>query len=397
MLGLMAPPEPPNEPHVVLRGTDQAWIAGTAVWLVVMVPSVLVLATQPQLGPADAAFLAAQLLFGAVFVLMAGPWEPASVRDAPHGWLLAAVASASAVVMLAPEPGYAAILFILTAVLAGHALRPRQAYALVAFQTVVTFTATAIAYDPAWVALLQTVATGAFQVFAVATTLAMLSERAVRTRLAAANAELRATRALLRETAKLGERTRIARELHDLLGHHLTALSLHLEVAVHLAEPPLREHVARAQAIAKLLMADVRGLVADMRSAGTVDLVGVLRTLTADLPRPTVHLDVDPTAQLDDPERAHAIVRCVQEAVTNAIRHGEARHVWISITTHGDVIEVVARDDGRGSDGVRAGHGLRGMRERLVELGGDIAFSTAPSAGFIVTARLPLRSPVGSA
>jgi signal transduction histidine kinase len=395
MLVLMAPPEPPAEPHVV-PSNDHAWIAGAAVWLVVMVPSVLVLAAQPHLGPGDAAFLAAQLLFGAVFVLMAGPWEPASVRDAPHGWLLAAVASASAAVMLAPEPGYASILYILTAVLAGHALEPRQAYALVAFQTAVTFTATAIAYDPPWVALLQTVATGSFQVFAVATTLAMLSERAVRTRLAAANAELRATRALLRETAKLGERTRIARELHDLLGHHLTALSLHLEVAGHLAEPPLHEHVARAQAIAKLLMADVRGLVADMRAAGTVDLGGVLRALTTDLPRPTVHLDVDPAAQLDDPERAHAIVRCVQEAVTNAIRHGEARHVWITIATRGDVIEVVARDDGRGSDGVRAGHGLRGMRERLVELGGDIAFSTAPRAGFTVTAHLPVRSPLGS-
>ena len=59
------------------------------------------------------------------------------------------------------------------------------------------------------------------------------------------NAELRATRALLAESARVNERTRISRELHDLLGHHLTALSLNLEVASHLTEGQAQEHVAR--------------------------------------------------------------------------------------------------------------------------------------------------------
>src|SRR3546814_8458441 len=72
------------------------------------------------------------------------------------------------------------------------------------------------------------------------------------------NAELRATRALLAESARVNERTRISRELHDLLGHHLTALSLNLEVASHITEGKAHEHVGQAHTLARLLLSDVR-------------------------------------------------------------------------------------------------------------------------------------------
>ena len=79
------------------------------------------------------------------------------------------------------------------------------------------------------------------------------------------NAELRATRALLAESARINERTRISRELHDLLGHHLTALSLNLEVAGHLVEGKAQEHVNQAHTLAKLLLSDVREAVSQLR------------------------------------------------------------------------------------------------------------------------------------
>src|SRR3546814_18990264 len=72
------------------------------------------------------------------------------------------------------------------------------------------------------------------------------------------NAELRATRALLAESARVNERTRISRELHDLLGHHLTALSLNLEVASHITEGKAHDHVGQAHTLARLLLSDVR-------------------------------------------------------------------------------------------------------------------------------------------
>ena len=79
------------------------------------------------------------------------------------------------------------------------------------------------------------------------------------------NAELRATRALLAESSRLGERMRISRELHDLVGHHLTALSLNLEVASHLVSGQAQEHVRQAQSVARLLLSDVREVVSQLR------------------------------------------------------------------------------------------------------------------------------------
>src|SRR6185437_15600813 len=98
------------------------------------------------------------------------------------------------------------------------------------------------------------------------------------------NSELRATRALLAESSRISERMRIARELHDLVGHHLTALSLNLEVAGHHVTEPAAEHVGKAQATAKQLLADVREVVSELRDDDTIDLTGALRSLTEGVP-----------------------------------------------------------------------------------------------------------------
>jgi signal transduction histidine kinase len=84
--------------------------------------------------------------------------------------------------------------------------------------------------------------------------------------------ELRATRALLAESTRMNERVRISRELHDLLGHHLTALALNLEVASHLVQGQAQEHVRKAQSVAKLLLSDVREAVSQLRAGDEVDL-----------------------------------------------------------------------------------------------------------------------------
>ena len=93
------------------------------------------------------------------------------------------------------------------------------------------------------------------------------------------NAELRATRALLAESARVNERTRISRELHDLLGHHLTALSLNLEVAGHLVEGRALEHVNQAHTLARLLLSDVREAVSRLRTDDAIDMAATLLPL----------------------------------------------------------------------------------------------------------------------
>ena len=208
------------------------------------------------------------------------------------------------------------------------------------------------------------------------------------------NAELRATRALLGESVRVNERTRISRELHDLLGHHLTALSLNLEVAGHLTpEGRAREHVQQAHTLAKLLLTDVREAVSQLREGGAIDLAAALQPLSENVPAIDIHMDIAGPLTIDDPERAHVLLRCTQEIITNAVRHANAHNLWISVRREGCNIIVDARDDGRGADLLVAGNGLRGMRERLAQYGGDLRIDTQPrphpEAGFRLRLTLP--------
>lgn len=208
------------------------------------------------------------------------------------------------------------------------------------------------------------------------------------------NAELRATRALLGESVRVNERTRISRELHDLLGHHLTALSLNLEVAGHLTpEGRAREHVQQAHTLAKLLLTDVREAVSQLREGGAIDLAAALQPLSENVPAIDIHMDIEAPLTLDDPERAHVLLRCTQEIITNAVRHANAHNLWINARREGCNIIVDARDDGRGADLLVAGNGLRGMRERLAQYGGDLRIETQPrphpEAGFRLRLTLP--------
>ncbi|NII52928.1 sensor histidine kinase [Luteibacter sp. SG786] len=207
------------------------------------------------------------------------------------------------------------------------------------------------------------------------------------------NSELRATRALLAESTRIAERMRIARDLHDLVGHHLTALSLNLEVASHLTNDVAREHVLKAQSTAKQLLSDVREVVSELRQDDAIDLTQALRSLTEGVPGLEVRLTVPPRFGVEDPRRAQMLLRCVQEILTNTVRHANARHLWLTFRHTGpDELCLDARDDGRGggSGEFRPGNGLNGMRERLAEFGGTVSFRTDPAGGFALTARLPL-------
>jgi signal transduction histidine kinase len=204
------------------------------------------------------------------------------------------------------------------------------------------------------------------------------------------NAELRATRVLLAESSRMSERLRISRELHDLLGHHLTALSLNLEVAGHLTEGKALEHVRQSHTLAKLLLTDVREAVSEMREERGVDLAAAVRTLAEGVPALEVRLDLPETLRVDDPEYANVLLRCAQEIITNAVRHSGATRLDLKVAMTPEGLALRAQDDGQGCEALVAGNGLRGMRERLAACGGRLDIITAPGRGFALDVRLPL-------
>ncbi len=233
-----------------------------------------------------------------------------------------------------------------------------------------------------------------FQLFAISAAHLARSEAAAHERLAQAHAELSATQALLTESARMGERLRISRDLHDVLGHHLTSLHVHLDVAARTAEGQSALHLGHARDIAGELLDEVRKVVRQVRVL-PVDLHTTLRALAEGAADLDVRLVLPETLGALDAPRADALLRCVQELITNTRRHAGARQLRIELVQapNGE-IQLTAKDDGVGTDtDVAEGQGLAGMRERFEALGGWLAVLSRRGEGFQVSGAIP---PVGA-
>jgi signal transduction histidine kinase len=227
-----------------------------------------------------------------------------------------------------------------------------------------------------------------FQLFGAFTARIATEEREAKQALAEANAELRVATGLLDISSRAEERVRIARELHDLLGHHLTALSLNLEVASHLATGDAKEQIAKSQALTKLLLSDVRDSVNRLRGDEPVDLAAALLSIRDAVSAPAIHVDADGLG-VTEPALAQTALRAIQEIVTNAVRHSGARNLWLTLSARDRGLAIDARDDGSGIDHVQFGNGLRGMRERVQQSGGTMDVASMRGRGFEVHIQLP--------
>ncbi|MCL3861112.1 sensor histidine kinase [Actinotalea sp. K2] len=190
----------------------------------------------------------------------------------------------------------------------------------------------------------------------------------------------RANRRLLRadeeieRLAKIAERERIARDLHDLLGHTLSVIVLKSELAARLvrADPDrATAEVNDIEQIGREALDEVRAAVTGYRARGLgAELDGARVALEAAGVEVEVHADpVDLR-----PEQESALAMALREAVTNVVRHAGARRVTISITTAGAEVRLEVSDDGHGVVGP-AGSGITGMRERIAALGGLVEVS----------------------
>jgi len=229
----------------------------------------------------------------------------------------------------------------------------------------------------------------AFQFFAVFAARIVRAEASQGQMLSQVNAELRATRALLADAVRAEERVRISRELHDAWGHDLTALNLKLEYIGHLTEGAVRENLAEAKGISRSLLTRVRDVVGTLRVEEGCDIARMLQELVAGLSEPTVHLIVPPDIRVQSATQAQALLRCVQEIITNAVKHAGARNLWLELVRDAGDIRILARDDGHGAEAVRPGNGLTGMRERFEGLGGGLEIQTAIGRGFSIIGWLP--------
>jgi signal transduction histidine kinase len=365
-------------------------LAGLLTWLLAGLPLFVRLVQAPALlrQPRYDLWLVCFFVFGVTFGLIG--WSVDSLRLGRRLLLSLAIQSVTALVMIALVcSGHEGTLLVLVAAQLGWSMPLRQALLWVAAQAVLMGAILSVSWPPRVVLSLLTTYVG-FQILALFGCFLAASEASARSSLARANSELRATGELLANTSRMAERERISRELHDTLGHHLTALSLNLEAAGLLAQEKTLVQIQRAQSVTKLLLSDLRGVVSTLRGEDPIGLPQALRALVAGITAPQIHLVIAEDLAIDDPMRAHTVLRCVQEVITNAIRHAAANNLWIELARTDSGITIRAKDDGRGAKIVELGHGLTGMRERLEEIGGRLEIETQPAKGFQLNASMPL-------
>lgn len=228
------------------------------------------------------------------------------------------------------------------------------------------------------------------QLFAVCAAQLARSEMAARDELALTITELRGAQALLDESARVAERLRIAREIHDVMGHTLTTLTIHLDVAGRLTSGLAAEHLAFARNASSELLDQVRAVVSRVRNVQPTNLRSTLEGLAASAQGLLqVRLQMPPELTVSDPAQVETIIRCVQEVITNAMRHAHARELIISVSPGKSGLTIAAQDDGHGGE-FQPGNGLTGMRERFEVLGGSLSVSSARGQGFAIEGILPL-------
>ena len=194
----------------------------------------------------------------------------------------------------------------------------------------------------------------------------------------------------------LSERNRLAGEIHDKLGHHLTALIIEIGICSKLVDRDAgrtKIELEKASMLTQNALSEVRRYVRAIKPSDIEGLTGIraLEELARYFQKSTmthVKLSVSEQQYMLPPSVDVAIYNTVQEALTNCVKHGQADTVSIDLYFRKNSIELVIKDNGKGCDGFTKGIGLKTMEERICTLGGRIDFSG--SNGFLINVAIPV-------
>jgi signal transduction histidine kinase len=235
-------------------------------------------------------------------------------------------------------------------------------------------------------------------VFVVKLVHALLRDRELREQLAASNEQLQEYAFTIEEMAATKERNRIARDIHDSLGHSLTALNIQLQTAIRLWHKDLNQvkrFLLQAQELGDQAMKEVRRSVGTLRTDASEEktLEAVIESLVQNFQQGTgipVAIQID-LETVPPPLIVKTIYRIVQESLTNICKYAHATRVQLQVSSTANWISLSVEDDGKGFavGAARRGFGLQGMRERMDALSGSLQIETHPGAGCRILAKFP--------
>ncbi len=206
---------------------------------------------------------------------------------------------------------------------------------------------------------------------------------------ATAHAQLHATQQLLTDAVARNERIRIARDIHDQMGHHLVALNIQLQLLERKMPDSATEELTQAKELAKELFSDIRTTVRQLRQEQS-SFSELLENMLSNIPFLEFDVDVDEAMTMLDEQLASCLLRVVQEAITNSLKHSDACRLLIQLMYENESLQLLVQDNGRHRKAAEfsSGNGLRGLEERINQLGGTLQ-ANATGQGFLLTVNFP--------
>jgi signal transduction histidine kinase len=203
------------------------------------------------------------------------------------------------------------------------------------------------------------------------------------------NSKLTATQQILSQTSRINERLRIGRDLHDQMGHNLMGLSINLQASTLKLGSKAPEEIKQAERITKNMLHEVRQIVDELRAEEPEDFISSISTMVEGIPRLQVKLNISENVSINQHKIADCLLRCIQESITNILKHSSANQVTIALITEQKMIKMEITDNGYHPVNIKPGNGIKGMRERVAQMMGRLHCQYIDKVGVRILIELP--------
>jgi signal transduction histidine kinase len=205
-------------------------------------------------------------------------------------------------------------------------------------------------------------------------------------------AELKVAQGRLAERSRRDERRKIRQDLHDKMGHELAAMNINLQLLEHKFPNKSAEETStlmQAQDSCQRLFSTLGTVVGELRKQTNAQFYDQLEQMIANVPSLKIELECEPSLKIQDDIIADNLLCCIQEAITNILKHSHAKKAWVNIHYDAGDLNVSIRDNGKSNDKIKVGNGLTGIQNRMATIGGSASSEIAEQGGFQVALNLP--------
>lgn len=205
-------------------------------------------------------------------------------------------------------------------------------------------------------------------------------------------AELKVAQGRLAERSRRDERRKIRQDLHDKMGHELAAMNINLQLLEHKYPNKSAEETStlmQAQDSCQRLFSTLGTVVGELRKQTNAQFYDQLEQMIANVPSLKITLECEPSLKIQNDIIADNLLCCIQEGLTNILKHSHAKKAWITIRYETEELNVTIRDNGKTETNIKVGNGLTGLQHRMATIGGTAKAELIEQGGFQVVLNLP--------